>query len=554
MFIIHFLVFITFSSLSLISLSGLGSIMINKFNKNFLINIFFGFLVLGFIITFLHFFFRINLIIVIIIFLIGILFHFKFNKIGFKDLIKEYYPYFLIFLFLIPIYISQKYHEDFGYYHLPYVINLINEKIIFGLANTNDAFVHNSIWLNILSFFYINGNYDFITLPSFLLYFIFITFSLDQVIKQKKSKLSNFFLIICLYYLVLKFTRISEYGNDIPSLIFACLGVFYFLKFWEEDQIINDKKDNNKIIYFYYHLSFTSFAILIKFSVIPILILTTYLFLKNFNLLLKELFRFRFFLIIIFVILFFIQQFFYTGCFFFPSKITCINVFWYSDNFLRVGSQLELTNKSYSTVRDIFTPEEYLDDFNWFYYWLKRNYSELIENFLTMLMPTIMFLISLKKNKILEIKNFGLPRILIFFVISGFTFWLTFSPVYRFAILYFLLLVLLISYSFFKKRVFIKKNFLVIFIVFLFFNFSKNIIRISKETKIFFGIKKIENTYKKYNGNSQKFVSVYYPDYDNNNIRGNGWQGGLCWDIKFLCSYREIDIRSKNNFLFISKK
>ena len=554
MFIIHFLVFITFSSLSLISLSGLGSIMINKFNKNFLINIFFGFLVLGFIITFFHFFFRINLIIVIIIFLIGILFHFKFNKIGFKDLIKKYYPYFLIFLFLIPIYISQKYHEDFGYYHLPYVINLINEKIIFGLANTNDAFVHNSIWLNILSFFYINGNYDFITLPSFLLYFIFITFSLDQVIKQKKSKLSNFFLIICLYYLVLKFTRISEYGNDIPSLIFACLGVFYFLKFWEEDQIINDKKDNNKIIYFYYHLSFTSFAILIKFSVIPILILTTYLFLKNFNLLLKELFRFRFFLIIIFVILFFIQQFFYTGCFFFPSKITCINVFWYSDNFLRVGSQLELTNKSYSTVRDIFTPEEYLDDFNWFYYWLKRNYSELIENFLTMLMPTIIFLISLKKNKIFEIKNFGLPRILIFFVISGFTFWLTFSPVYRFAILYFLLLVLLISYSFFKKRVFIKKNFLVIFIVFLFFNFSKNIIRISKETKIFFGIKKIENTYKKYNGNSQKFVSVYYPDYDNNNIRGNGWQGGLCWDIKFLCSYREIDIRSKNNFLFISKK
>ena len=46
--------------------------------------------------------------------------------------------------------ISQKYNEDFGYYHLPYIVNFVNEKIIFGLANSNKAFVHNSIWLNFL--------------------------------------------------------------------------------------------------------------------------------------------------------------------------------------------------------------------------------------------------------------------------------------------------------------------------------------------------------------------------------------------------------------------
>ena len=26
-------------------------------------------------------------------------------------------------------------NEDFGYYHLPYITNLIEEKIIFGLSN-----------------------------------------------------------------------------------------------------------------------------------------------------------------------------------------------------------------------------------------------------------------------------------------------------------------------------------------------------------------------------------------------------------------------------------
>ena len=38
-------------------------------------------------------------------------------------------------------------------------LKLVEEKIIFGLANANSAFVHNSIWLNILPIFYINENY-----------------------------------------------------------------------------------------------------------------------------------------------------------------------------------------------------------------------------------------------------------------------------------------------------------------------------------------------------------------------------------------------------------
>ena len=54
--------------------------------------------------------------------------------------LKKIFIYLIIFLIFVPIFLSQKYHEDFGYYHLPYVINFFNEKIIFGMANFNSAF------------------------------------------------------------------------------------------------------------------------------------------------------------------------------------------------------------------------------------------------------------------------------------------------------------------------------------------------------------------------------------------------------------------------------
>ena len=143
MIVIQLLIFIIFSSLTLISLSGLGHIISFAYNKKFLDNIFFGFIVVAFMITSFHFFLRINYIVIAFIFLTGLFISIKIYRFSIIQELRRNNYYFLIFLTLIPIYISQKYHEDFGYYHLPYLINLFNEKIIFGLANTNIAFVHN---------------------------------------------------------------------------------------------------------------------------------------------------------------------------------------------------------------------------------------------------------------------------------------------------------------------------------------------------------------------------------------------------------------------------
>ena len=539
--------FLLASCTIILSMAGYGNFLDYKYKNNFFEKIFLGIILTTFLLTLLHFFFKISFYISGGLLFIGLILFFRNHKKFLTNVYKSNLSYLIIFLILVPIYISQKYHEDFGYYHLPYVITMIEEKIIFGLANANSAFIHNSIWLNILPIFYINENYDFILIPTFIIYSVFIIYSFSLINKEKKKTISNFFLIVCLFYIVLKFTRISEYGNDIPALIFTILAILNFFKFEEERNL------KKKISYFFYNFSFTVFAILIKFSVIPVLILSVYLFLKNYRNLYPEILKIRYIIIYILGITFFLQQFFYTGCFIFPSTISCLDVSWFNNEFIDVKKSLELVNKSYSIARNIFSPEEYLNNFTWFPYWFNRNYSEILEHLLTMIFPVILFLfISNKTNspKKLELKKI---KIFIFFILIGFLFWFTFSPVYRFGIIYFISTIFLITLYFYQNRVFSKKKFTTLILIFLLFNFSKNIIRIYDEDKIFYGIKKIKNEFLEYKNNSNERFSVFYPDIQKNNRNGNGWQGRLCWDIKFLCSYGEIDINLFNNYLIIKK-
>ena len=547
MIILETVIFLFASLVSVLSLNGYGKIIAFKYKKNFLEEFFLGFMVVAFIVTFVHFFFKISFYIAIGLLFIGLILFLINHKSSLTKLYKSNLLYLIIFLILLPIYISQKYHEDFGYYHLPYVITMIEEKIIFGLANANFAFAHNSIWLNILPIFYINENFDFVLIPTFLIYSVFIIYSFSHINKERKKTISNFFLIVCLFYIILKFTRISEYGNDIPALIFTILAILNFLKFQEEKNL------KKKITYFFYNFSFTAFAILIKFSVIPVLILSAYLLLKNYRNLSPEILKIRYIFIYILGITFFLQQFVYTSCFIYPSTLTCINTSWFDPTIVNSIDRLELINKSYAETKGLVTKEEFLKNFNWVSYWFNRNYPEILEHLLTMIFPIILFLfISNKTNspKKLDLKKINF---FIFFVLIGFLFWFTFSPVYRFGIIYFISVIFLISLYFYQNRVFSKKKFTILILIFLLFNFSKNIIRIYDEDKIFYGIKKIKNEFLEYKNNSNEKFSVFYPDIQKNSINGNGWQGRLCWDIKFLCSYGEIDINSSNNYLIIKK-
>ena len=244
MILFQILIFIISIILVSVSISGYGRIIKLNIQKNFFLDIFLGFVSLTLIITIIHFFSKINLLISFVLFILGIVFFFFKKKISSLKLLKfRSLYYFIIVLLFIPIFLTQKYHEDFGYYHLPYALSFVEEKIIFGFANIDSSYVYNSIWLNLYSIFFLNDkNFNFLTLPSFLLFLSFILFSLYQIVQKDKKLISDYLLLISLFYFILKFTRISEFGVDLPAAIFSILTIYYFLKFSEVIHT-NEKKE-----------------------------------------------------------------------------------------------------------------------------------------------------------------------------------------------------------------------------------------------------------------------------------------------------------------------
>ena len=547
MIFFQILIFIVSIVLISISFSGFGKLLSSNSNKYFSLNIFLGYLIISSIITLFHFFFKINLFLSVIIFALGLLLFFYNNKINFFSFLKvKNIHYVVIILLLIPIYLSQKYHEDFGYYHLPYAIGLIEEKIIFGFANIDKPYVYNSIWLNLYSIFFLSDkNFNFLTLPTFLLFLNFITFSVGQVISKNKVENSDYFLIITLFYFILKFTRISEFGFDLPAIIFSILSIYYFIKF-SEANLFEEKKE-----YFFLNSAFAIFSILIKLSTLPLIFLPTYLFFKNFKNLNPYVFNLKFCFIYVFVIIFLIQQFIYSGCLFFPTNLTCLKVSWFNEENLKLSNELQLVNKSYFHVaKEIYSPDEYLKNFNWLIFWLKRNFVEITEHLLTIIFPIILFFIFLKKKKKSSFL-FKEKFILYFFLVIGFLFWLNFSPVYRFATHLFVTLVFVVLVRHLMNKEFSKKIFLIFIMSFIFFNFSKNILRLVETDDIFIGIKKIENKYVLNEKNQNQIIKIYRPDVKKNSI--NSWQGRLCWNTPFICSYYKLEVKKKNSYLIIKK-
>ena len=543
MIILETFIFFLLTSVSFISLAGYGLVYTARYKLDILTSFFLGFVILGLLITTIHFFYKIHLYINILILLIGVIFFLINRKLyNLKIYDKKNYIYILIFFALIPIFLTHKYHEDFGYYHLPYLITFAEQKLIFGLANTNDAFVHNSLWLNIIGVHFMPKNFDFVILFTFLAYACFIIFCFKKNFEISEKKVSNYFIIICLFYLILKFTRLSEFGNDTPATIFSIFGIFYFLKFIESKNLEKQYK------FFFLNFAFTIFAILIKFSSIPLIFLTMYILLKNFRILFKQVLRIEFIIVYLLIFIFFIQQFFYTGCIIFPSKFSCLNVSWFNDEILFLRKSLELTNKSYYNFSYIFSKDEYLKDFNWIPFWFQRNINEILEHLITTLIPIILFLF-FSKQKEKKLLIFNEKKIFILFLSIYFIFWFKFSPVFRFAIPLFLSLIFILTINFFAYKEITKKIFIITFSIALLFNFSKNTARLSKKEEIFFGIEKVSNFFVKDKSSKNDFINVYKPDLKNN----NGWQGVLCWDIPFLCSYNKITVDQYNGYLFISK-
>ena len=136
----------------------------------------------------------------------------------------------------------HKPNEVWGYYHLPYLINFISEKVIFGLSAIQANQGWNSMWLNFTATF----NLPLLGINTFhfanIIFFFFIfNFFLDVInknlIKNYFDSIAKIFSLVFLLYFTVKYSRLNSYGQDIPSNFFVIVVFYFFLKFFISNNI-----------------------------------------------------------------------------------------------------------------------------------------------------------------------------------------------------------------------------------------------------------------------------------------------------------------------------
>ena len=145
-------------------------------------------------------------------------------------IIKNIFILTVVVFFLIAF--SNVYRPDAALYNLPYVSVLNENKIIFGLSNLHFRFGHTSVIQYISAAF---NNYlipiESLSIPSALIFSLFILFLFSFLKKFIKKKEFNNFLIFFLLTIITiySYNRFSEYGNDTPAHIFFILLFIYIV-------------------------------------------------------------------------------------------------------------------------------------------------------------------------------------------------------------------------------------------------------------------------------------------------------------------------------------
>ena len=519
---------------------------------------FFGIIFLVFLSFILHFFFPLNEITnSLIIFLLFLIFIFKIKKKNQLNFIKDY-KYIFISLILVFI-MTLKYNpnEDYGYYHLPYIINLVSEKVIFGLSNLQPQFGWNSTWLNFSSMFYlpyfeIRGT----QLSNSILFFFIIYMFLKELNSFKNKNCYSFLYILFLTsYTVIKFSRISEHGFDFPANIFLLLAIYYFLKISEEQNITNIKK------YFIIVCCFSLFAFTIKVStfIAPLLVISSLILIIKKKIKL-DIFKVPLIFCTIFFAFWITQQFIYTGCMMPYFKITCMQgLEWHTKDISNMISSLTgSVNKSYNLYTGDLSSSDYSKNFNWVNTWFQRNKIEILEHISAIILPIIIllilnlkFLLSNKKNiSILNNHKRFILLTLSFLTIFGLMIWFTKSPVIRFGIPYifllcFLLLIIIID----LVKIEFNKSINILIILCLFFNLSKNFNRIIKsESETYWPeILSVNFLTKEMDG-----FKINFPDQKAVNPKKK-----LCWSTPYICSVSQgnnLKFYKKYTYTFVASK
>ena len=425
--------------------------------------------------------------------IIGLLiFIFSLRKIS--SLKREFINFFIVFILLILFISISKNHDDFPYYHFPYMILLTEHSHPIGLGLLNNGFRSPSSIFFIGSMFYLPGInfYLFHLTPALIMGFsnlLLLNLTLNKKIFYK-NKFINFLSLLSLVFINIFFYRLAEHGTDRSGMIIIIISIIYLLHLIN-NSYQNEKNENInylKIIAILICFAATikpSFLIYLIFFLIPIFFNhTRFLFL---NLFFTRTFYFCFSLLAFSVLFTFLNS----SCLVFPISFTCFeNLPWSIDkNTIKEASiWFELWSKGGANPNFIVSDRlEYIKGFNWVDNWIKIYFFNKVSDFILGIfaLSLITFLFFYKKIEF-DLKNKKKYQLLYFILIFLIIEWFLKHPTLRYGgyhiigLIIFIPLSMLLGKTKLNFKEYQKKIFVLLFITLLIFS-SRNITRLNYE-------------------------------------------------------------------------
>ena len=521
-----------------ITLYSYGFAISNKFYKNKNLDIFFivlvGYILVGTFTLILHFFFKISDVISIFFITTSLIifYHFR-NKINFK---KQILSILIILLTSFFLFGYSDHPIDANMYHHPYVSYLKSEKIIFAIANIQFRFGHIS-FLQYVQSALTNNYLHEISLASIniIFYICFIIFISEKIINTKKFNYNFLINIMFASFILIKFARYREYGNDLIPLL---VSIYFLIQIIDvnKNKIFTNKNLLNLALPFFafmfaHKISYI-FAVLIF---LPLLNISKIKFLSEINT--KYIF--------VFFLMFFpwlIKNYITTSCLAYPVEISCIPNGVFALNGMADPSKASWLSELWAKgFIDHPNWEElnldiYMSGLNWVPTWFKGHFFKILEILspLFFIIFIFTFFLFYKNNEFLVKKNpksnNGKYIIIWSAIIIGLSIWFYKAPIYRYGSFYiisFVILtyILILKFFFKEKSSTHLKFFNIIFLISLVFFITKNSLRIYKSETSLFPKTVFDQNKKKFN------------EVNNSELQLKTTIDGVCFYSKFICSH-----------------
>ena len=465
----------------------------------------------------------------------------------------------LIFLiFSSGIYLFKN-HDDFGYYHLTYALNLSHNGFILGTGALGHGFrtmsslfyYHSTLYLPFIKFYLFHSGPFFI-----LIYFNYIVLTkIFNKFKKKQIDIIYFFSLLNFIFINVAFYRIAEHGTDRSGQILLFLIFIIFLEIFFLKKPKNQKNTMLNFLLVAVLLAITTKVLFIIYSIIVLVIFYK----DNYY---KDYFVKKNLKIITVLILGFMMNplvnFFSTGCLFYPEEKTCLSKkFDWSVpieevKYMKIHYEWWAKAGGGPGYDSEIKKEDYVKNFIWVENWIDRHFfNKVSDTLLGIIFIAFINLILFKgktKKKIKLKKIFLINSILIIFFLE----WFLVHPSMRYGgyVLFALPIFIYTSrkietYIILKKKLHLASIFL-IFLTLVIYN-VRNISRINFEV----------NNYN-YDLLKSPFFNVENVDVkimdQVDNFKIYKTVSGSCWGAPTPCTHRSaLKVKYWNNFKVITK-